>query len=84
MRLAREVHSKELLNNWAKSRKRKLNTNGKGSGLPFKERPKVPVTLRLDVAERDTITFNFSPEGLVLFRGIEEPIVKASQALGFL
>lgn len=49
MRPAHEVHSKEFLDNWAKSRERKLNANGKGIGRPFKERPKVPVTMRLDV-----------------------------------
>jgi uncharacterized protein (DUF4415 family) len=30
------------------ARKRKLNANGKPIGRPFKERPKVPVTMRLD------------------------------------
>ena len=48
MRPASEVHSKEFLDNREKNRQRKLNANGKGIGRPFKERPKVPVTMRLD------------------------------------
>ena len=48
MRPAREVHSKEFLDNWERNRQRKLSANGKTMGRPPKERPKVPVTMRLD------------------------------------
>jgi uncharacterized protein (DUF4415 family) len=59
-RPASEVHSKEFLNNWEKNRQRKLNANGKGIGRPFKERPKVPVTVRLDA---DVVEFFRTGEG---------------------
>jgi uncharacterized protein (DUF4415 family) len=48
MRPAAEVHSPEFLDNWEKNRQRKLNENGNPIGRPPKEKPKVPVTMRLD------------------------------------